>query len=67
MTKAFYILPTSKIYIHNSEIFQFRRLMVHENRNGVKLYDFVARLDVFGENVSRLPTSYRPYFVTSSS
>ena len=56
--KAFYIPATSKIYIHNPEIFQFERLMVHENRNGVKLYDFVARLtDVFGEN-ARVAFSY---------
>lgn len=49
--KAFYIPATSKIYIHNQEIFQFERLMVHENRSGVKLYDFVSRLmEVFGEN-----------------
>ena len=51
--KAFYIPATSKIYLHNPEIFQFERLMVHENRNGVKLYDFASRLiGVFGENAS---------------
>lgn len=51
--KAFYIPATSKIYLHNQEIFQFERLMVHENRNGMKLYDYVSRLmDVFGENAS---------------
>lgn len=51
--KAFYIPATSKIYIHNQEIFQFERLMVHENRNGVRLYDYVSQLtDVFGENAS---------------
>lgn len=51
--KAFYIPATSKIYIHNQEIFQFERLMVHENRSGVKLFDFVSRLtDVFSENAS---------------
>lgn len=51
--KAFYIPATSKIYLHNQEIFQFERLMVHENRNGVKLYDFASRLIVvFGENAS---------------
>ena len=51
--KAFYIPATSKIYLHNQEIFQFERLMVHENRNGVKLHDYVSRLmDVFGENAS---------------
>lgn len=51
--KAFYIPATSKVYLHNQEIFQFERLMVHENRNGVKLHDYVSRLmDVFGENAS---------------
>lgn len=51
--KAFYIPATSKIYIHNQEIFQFERLMVHENRSGVKLHDFVSRLmEVFDENAS---------------
>lgn len=51
--KAFYIPATSKIYLHNPEIFQFERLMIHENRNGVKLHDFVSRLiGVFGENAS---------------
>ena len=51
--KAFYIPATSKIYLHNQEIFQFERLMVHENRNGVKLYDYAERLlEVFGENAS---------------
>ena len=49
--KAFYIPATSKIYLHNQEIFQFERLMIHENRNGVRFFDFVSRLtDVFGEN-----------------
>ena len=47
--KAFYIPAMSKIYIHNPEIFQFERLMVHENRNGIKLYDYVKQLmEVFG-------------------
>lgn len=51
--KAFYIPATSKIYIHNQEIFQFERLMIHENRSGVKLDDFVSKLtEVFGENAS---------------
>ena len=48
-----YIPATSKIYLHNQEIVQFERLMVHENRNGVKLYDYVSRrTDVFGENAA---------------
>ncbi len=51
--KAFYIPATSKIYIHNQEIFQFERLMIHENRSGVKLYGFASKLmEVFGENAS---------------
>ena len=51
--KSFYIPATSKIYLNNPEIFQFERLMVHENRNGIKLYDYVKRLmEVFGENAS---------------
>lgn len=51
--KAFYIPACSKIYIHNLEIFQFERLMVHENWNGIKLYDYVERLvEVFGENAT---------------
>ena len=52
-SKAFYIPATSKIYLNNPEIFQFERLMVHENRNGIKLHDYVGRLmEVFGENAS---------------
>ena len=51
--KAYYIPAMSKIYIHNPEIFQFERLMVHENRNGIKLYDYVKQLmEVFGENAT---------------
>ena len=41
--KAYYIPAMSKIYIHNPEIFQFERLMIHENRNGIKLYDWRER------------------------
>ncbi len=51
--KAFYLPGHSKIYLHNPEIYQFERLMVHENRSGVKLYDYVSLLmDVFGENAT---------------
>ena len=51
--KAFYLPGRSKIYLHNPEIYQFERLMVHENRSGVKLYDYVSLLmDVFGENAA---------------
>lgn len=51
--KAFYLPGHSKIYLHNPEIYQFERLMVHENRSGVKLYDYVSLLmEVFGENAA---------------
>lgn len=51
--KAFYLPGHSKIYFHNPEIYQFERLMVHEDRSGVKLYDYVSLLmDVFGENAT---------------
>lgn len=49
--KAFYLPATSKIYLQNRNMFQFERLMVHENRIGVSLHDFAGRLHtVFGEN-----------------
>ncbi len=49
--KAFYIPATSKMYRNNPEIYQFERLMVHENRNGVSLRTFSEKLiTVFGEN-----------------
>lgn len=48
--KAYYIPATSKMYQDNPEIFQFERLMIHENRNTIKLYDFVTLLiEVYGE------------------
>ena len=51
--KAFYQPGQSKIYLHNREIYQFERLMVHENRSGVKLYDYVSlQMDVFGDNAT---------------
>ena len=31
--KAYYIPAMSKIYIHNPEIFQFERLMIHEKQS----------------------------------
>ena len=38
------------MYRDNDEIYQFERLMIHENRNGIKLYDFAAMLiEVYGE------------------
>ncbi len=49
--KAFYIPATSKMYRNNPEIYQFERLMVHENRTGVSLMTFSEKLiTVFGEN-----------------
>lgn len=49
---AYYIPATSKIYRDNTEIFQFERLMVHTNKSGALLYDYVERLTtVFGNNV----------------
>lgn len=50
---AFYLPATSKLYAQNKSMYQFERLMVHENRSGVKLGDFVTRLNtVFGENAN---------------
>ena len=49
--RSFYIPATSKMYENNPEIYQFERLFIHENRNGLKLYDFAAQLiKVFGDN-----------------
>lgn len=49
--KAFYIPATSKMYRNNPEIYQFERLMVHEDRSGVSLRTFSEKLiSVFGEN-----------------
>lgn len=49
--KAFYIPATSKMYRNNPEIYQFERLMVHEDRNGVSMRVFADKLlSVFGEN-----------------
>lgn len=48
--KAFYIPATSKMYRGNDEIFQFERLMVYENRSGIRLCDFTEKLiGTFGE------------------
>lgn len=48
--KAYYIPATSRMYRDNDEIYQFERLLIHENRNGIKLYDFASMLiDVYGE------------------
>ena len=50
-SKSFYIPATSKMYENNPEIYQFERLFIHENRSGIKLYDFAAQLvRVFGDN-----------------
>lgn len=49
--KAFYIPATSKMYRGNPEVYQFERLMVHENRSGLPLRDYAEKLiTVFGEN-----------------
>ena len=49
--KSFYIPATSKMYENNPEIYQFERLFIHENRSGIKLYDFAVQLvRVFGDN-----------------
>lgn len=50
-SKSFYIPATSKMYETNPEIYQFERLFIHENRSGIKLYDFAVQLvRVFGDN-----------------
>lgn len=49
--RSFYIPATSKMYENNPEIYQFERLFIHENRSGIKLYDFAVQLVmVFGDN-----------------
>lgn len=49
--RSFYIPATSKMYETNPEIYQFERLFIHENRSGIKLYDFAVQLvRVFGDN-----------------
>ena len=49
--RSFYIPATSKMYETNPEIYQFERLFIHENRSGIKLYDFAVQLvKVFGDN-----------------
>lgn len=48
---TYYIPATSRMYRNNPEIFQFERLMVHENGSGLRLRDFAEKLiGVFGEN-----------------
>ncbi len=50
-SSSFYIPATSKMYENNPEIYQFERLFIHENRSGIKLYDFAVQLVmVFGDN-----------------
>lgn len=49
--KAFYIPATSKMYRNNPEIYQFERLMIHENHSGISMRVFAEKLiSVFGEN-----------------
>lgn len=51
--KAFYLPAKSKIYSHNREMFQFERLMVHEDTGGISLHDFAGMLyTVYGENAN---------------
>ncbi len=48
---TFYIPATSRMYRNNPEIFQFERLMIYENRSGIRLRDFSEKLiAAFGEN-----------------
>lgn len=50
-SRSFYIPATSKMYENNPEIYQFERLFIHENRSGIKLYNFAEQLvKVFGDN-----------------
>ena len=45
-----YIPATSKMYANNPEIFQFERLMIHENNSGISLNIFSEKLcRVFGD------------------
>lgn len=46
----YYIPATSKMYRHNPEIFQFERLMIHEDNSGITLRAFASKLcEVFGD------------------
>lgn len=48
---TFYIPATSKMYRNNPEIYQFERLMIYENRSGIRLRDFSEKLiSAFGDN-----------------
>lgn len=44
--KAYYLPATSRMYRYNQEIFQFERLMIHQDRNGVKLREVVNKLTI---------------------
>lgn len=49
--KAYYIPATARMYRNNAEIYQFERLMVHNQTGGVTLNGFASKLiEVFGEN-----------------
>lgn len=49
--KAYYIPATSKMYRNNPEIYQFERLMVHNETSGISLKTYADRLlSVFGDN-----------------
>ena len=50
---SYYLPATSSMYKNNLEIYQFERLMVHENRNGIKFNEYIKMMaDVFGENAN---------------
>lgn len=49
--RAFYIPATSQMFIHNREIYQFERLLVHSTRNAMSMREFASQLSVvFGSN-----------------
>lgn len=56
--RAFYIPALSKMYIHNPELYQYERLMVHENRSSMRLYDYANSLcQAYGDN-ARIAVCY---------
>ncbi|MCH5239416.1 MAG: DNA primase [Muribaculaceae bacterium] len=50
---SYYLPATSNMYRNNDEIYQFERLMIHENCNGIKFSEYIKMLtSVFGNNAS---------------
>ena len=50
---SYYLPATSNMYKNNPEVYQFERLMVHEDRNGIKLEEYIKMMSrVFGENAN---------------